>query len=377
MIRRNEKDINDIDDLDLVEISEPDTAILKERESLLNTFKDYLYIKHQSTPERVAPYLNAAKHFLDFVIAHSPTTKNVSLLDRIDLQMCTAYIKYLLHDAQQKPSTVNTTANRLKLFLRYFNKTREADLMPIPPMSDTFASPSKSQQQQQQQQQPILFFPEEVIKDIIDKAPTQLDIALVQTMYFFALRRAEVPLLKRGWINHDKKTMKIYRVKTRYPWQILPFSEPYSTITDTYGVLTYYMESSLAMFETPSSIDITNLPVFITFMAGRRKGLLEPLSIRTVNYRVELTLKYAVKAGCRGSDMIEKMLKQERDISTHIFRHSRATNMIIRMIEKGEPVSLFRVQSWLGHKMQQHTTRYIHLAASYLGIQPEDIETVV
>lgn len=370
-------------------------------ESILKPYIDYLSIRYQNRLQKAAPYISVARDYLRFIFLTDQTlhrsggavTDHQLIQERINLQTLTAYMKHLLQDRKQQVSTVNTTATRLRLFLRYMGKDREAELLPVP--SPAVSASTSASTDTTAATTTILFLPEDVIIDILSNhIRTDFDLALIQTMYFFALRRAEVPLLMRDWIDHEKKTLKIYRVKTRYPWQILPFTEPYSEMKDTYGVLMSYIISTSSSIGVSTSEDggssssnssngdgdgnssMKNLPIFLLGRTGLRKDSLVPVSIRTVDYRVVQALKYAVRSGCKNADMIERMLNQKRDISTHIFRHSRATNMIIRMIEKNEPVSLFRVQSWLGHKMQQHTTRYIHLAAAYLGIRPEEVNTI-
>lgn len=339
---------------------------------LLKSYEQYLMLKYGKTrASRYKPYLVVANDFCNFLSSSGLGSKD------INLQTCTSYINYLINERKFKISSASTTANRLKTFIRFAGYDRVADLLPIPRPSSSegeeegFGS-SISSLSSSSKEEPVIFLPEDTIIYLIHNCTYDyFDIALIQTMYFFALRRGEAILLRRDWIDHNDKTMKIYRLKTNYPYQRLPFTEPYTEITDTYGVLRYYIN------EYPANS--SDAPLFILPKHGQRTNEYSKLTMNTLNYRVGRMFSRALRTKDipeKHYTLIKHVLEQERDISTHIFRHSRATNMILKMIERGEPVSLFRVQQWLGHKMQQHTTRYIHLAAKYLGKDYDRIEVL-
>ena len=337
---------------------------VKGGQEYLAQFIKFLQLKYNNNERRYKPYIAVAKDFLSFLGRNNGDSSNATT---INLATTSSYIHYLIYERGLKPSSAVTTANRLKVFLRFLGHNQVADQLPLPSQTPGVGDVDE--------EEPVIFLPEETIDYIIKNgALDYFDLTLIQMMYFFALRKGEAILLRRSWIDHNEKSLKIYRLKTKYPWQRLPFTEPHTTIQDTYGVLLYYLN------EYKADSNSGDAPIFLLPTKGLRRDNLTPVSSRTIDYRVRRVFEYLVRnpnTPVKHRTLIEKVLVQDRNIMTHIFRHSRATNMILNMIEEKKPVSLYLVQQWLGHKMQQHTSRYVHIAAKYLGTEPERLEVIV
>lgn len=232
-------------------------------------------------------------------------------------------------------------ADRIRSFLRFIEKDSIAYKLPV---RKTIVSPEDPDSLDI-----IEFFPEEKIKVLLSVARHPAELAALQMAYHFAMRVNEVPLLKTSWINLDERTMKIYRLKSKVPWQDLPFDHEDTDIHDTFGVVRSWL-----IFRNDRTSDHLILPVKYTPNQTISFNALEQFFHRTVQQAAKV------------DSFFQKVIEQKA--SFHILRHSKGTNMIIHQLKTGNGVSLLKVTKWLHHASYDTTLRYIHLAARYLGM---------
>jgi integrase len=278
----------------------------------------------------------------DFVESLDKLVKDIDIIDVTKYSQ--KVYRELSHDSADR------YVDRIRSFLQFVDKDSLAFKMPkqklrIDPNSDDTLDEE-------------LFIPEEQMQILLQYAAYPADMAALQLGYHFAMRVGEVALLHRDWFDYEQKILKLYRLKSRSPWQSLPFDHGSTSIHDTYGVLRSYLVHRGNDDNKYMIIPDKKRP------EDGISGKMIPITSTTL----ERMLQRAIERAAKDRLFFKKLVDQK--VSFHILRHSKATNMIIYRMQHDQNPSLIAVAKWLNHANYNTTMRYVHLAAKYLG-RPE------
>lgn len=299
-------------------------------------------------------WLNRARRTTTALQYHGTATKFVEFCGKpvndIDMIDITTFLDKL--DTQYAATSVSTYANQLKTFLRFIDKDSLAIRMPV--QKHPIVNP-------EEEIKSIPWIPEDVIQLLIDSASNARNMAILQMGYHFAFRVNEVPLLKRDWVNNKERILKIYRLKTSYPWMDLPFDHTDTDINDTYQSLQGYLLTERQ--DKISSLFVANIyHNNRNFINGQWS---ESIDWHTIEQIFHKTMKKAAATGGRKAREIQKLI--DKKVGFHMLRHSKATDIIIHQYNHGGRLSILVVAKWLGHKNINNSMRYVHIAAKHLG----------
>ena len=292
-------------------------------------------------------WLKRARRTTTALQYHGTATKFVAFCDKpvndIDMIDITTFLDKL--DTQYAKASVSTYANQLKSFLRFIEKDSLAIRMPV--QKHPIVDPDEEAKS-------IPWMTEDVIQLLIDSAATPKDSAVLQMGYHFAFRVNEVPLLQRKWVNNKERVLKIYRLKTSYPWMDLPFDHTDTDINDTYQNLQGYLITNRQ--------DRDNA----LFLGDRyHTQHTDKIHYGTLEKIFHKTMKKAAAEGGKKAKEIQKLI--DRKVGFHTLRHSKATDIILHQYDHGGRLSILVVAKWLGHKNINNSMRYVHIAAKHLG----------
>lgn len=292
-------------------------------------------------------WLKRARRTSTAVRYHVTATKFVEFCDKpvndIDMIDITTFLDKL--DTQYAGSSVSTYVNHLKTFLRFIEKDSLAIRMPV--QKHPIVDPNEEIKS-------ISWIPEDVVQLLIDSASTPRDSAVLQMGYHFALRVNEVPLLQRDWVNNKEHILKIYRLKTSYPWMDLPFDHAETDISDTYQRLQGYLINQR---------HDRNQSLFLADTYHHKTK--DKIDYRTIEQTFHRVMKRAAEGGGKKAKEIQKLI--DKKVGFHMLRHSKATDIILHQYDHGGRLSILVVAKWLGHKNINNTMRYVHIAAKHLG----------
>jgi len=218
------------------------------------------------------------------------------------------------------PSTARMAAYAIRLFFRLLGRSDWA-LIPTP-VAYVHREPR--------------WLLEERVGEVAESCRDPLDRALISTAYEAALRRGEAVILDRSSYDPAERALTVRRLKRRTsPTHTVPLRG--WCIGHLEGYLGSRTDDHPAMFAVRSR--------------GRRSGW-GRISRGTIHYR---WYRAARRAGI-----------DPRRYTFHCLRHSRGTNLAIRMIEESGRADVVRLAKFMGHVSPSSTMQYIHLAHTYL-----------
>jgi site-specific recombinase XerD len=216
------------------------------------------------------------------------------------------YVRYLRDRKGYSTSTVKNVCYALSSFFGYLGKRDLAEWVPRP-----VPKPGE-----------VRWLPEDVVMRVVGGDP------VLRVAYELALRVSELLLLRRDEYNPETGTIAVYRLKhkgkpNRY---ILQLSD------ETRVLLNDYLESN----QCPD-------------------GRVFCMSRKAVQVRFRNALARA------GLD--------PRRYTFHVLRHSRCTNLVIRMLRERGSVDLLVLSKFMGHLSPSTTMAYVHIASKTLGVE--------
>lgn len=296
-----------------------------------------IWLRNKMTPKTADQYYHTVSKMVSSI---GKSTADITLND------VTVYIDGLYNAYPHV--TVAKYADRIRSFLRFIEKDSIAYKMPVRKQVVSPDAPDSLDT--------IQFLPEDKIVRLLQHATSPAELAALQLGYHFAMRVNEVPLLKTSWINGSDRTLKIYRLKSKSPWQELPFDHDETDIHDTYGVIQSYL-----VYRSDRPSEYLVQPV--------NKSGRDMISFNAL----EQFFHRAVRRAAATDQFFAKL--EEQGAAFHILRHSKTTNMIIHQMQNANSISLVKVTKWAHHSDYNTTLRYIHLAARYLGLQDIPVST--
>jgi site-specific recombinase XerD len=216
------------------------------------------------------------------------------------------YVRYLRDRKGYSTSTVKNVCYSLSSFFVYLGKRDLAEWVPRP-----VPKPGE-----------VRWLPEDVVMRVVGGDP------VLRVAYELALRVSELLLLRRDEYNPETGTIAVYRLKhkgkpNRY---ILQLSD------ETRVLLNDYLESN----QCPDG-------------------------------RVFCMSRKAVQARFRNA--LAKAGLDPRRYTFHVLRHSRCTNLVIRMLRERGTVDLLVLSKFMGHLSPSTTMSYVHIATKALGVE--------
>jgi len=262
-----------------------------------------------------------AKQFYDYLIlrGRSPTTAyNAALrihhflewvrkpVDRITRHDILKYLMYLKNQKSYKESTLKNISYSLSQFLDFMGRKSLSAWVPRP-----VPKPNE-----------IEWLPEDIVMKVVGNDP------ILRVAYELALRVSELLMLKRSEYNRETGEIAVYREKhkgkpNRY---LLKLSDETRRLLNSY-------------------IDTHPCPDDRIFCISRR----------AIQARFKRALKRA------GLD--------PNKYTFHVLRHSRCTNLVIKMLKEKGYVDLVTLSKFMGHLSPATTMHYIHIAQKALGIE--------
>jgi integrase len=227
-------------------------------------------------------------------------------VDRITRHDIMRYLMFLKTQRGYKDSTLKNISYSLSQFLEFTGRKSLAAWVPRP-------VPKAKE---------IEWLPEDVIIRVVGRDP------ILRVAYELALRVSELLMLRRSEYNRETGEIAVYREKhkgkpNRY---LLKLSD------DARQLLNMYLDANSCSDDR----------IFC-------------ISRRAVQARFKRALKRA------GLD--------PNKYTFHSIRHSRCTNLVIRMLRERGTVDLVTLSKFMGHLSPATTMQYIHIASKVLGIE--------
>jgi integrase len=227
-------------------------------------------------------------------------------VDRITRSDIMNYMMYLKTQKRYKESTLKNISYSISQFLKFMGRDRIAGWVPRP-----VPKPRE-----------IEWLPDDIIMKIVGKDP------VLRVAYELALRVSELLMLRRSEYNRETGEIAVYREKhkgkpNRY---LLKLSDEARQLLNTY-------------LDTHSCSDDR------VFCVSRR----------AIQARFKRALK---RAGLDPSKY-----------TFHVLRHSRCTNIVIKMLKDKGYVDLVTLAKFMGHLSPATTMQYIHIASRALGME--------
>jgi len=216
------------------------------------------------------------------------------------------YIEYLSSVKKYSGKTIRNISYALSQFLSFLGMDSLAKWVPRPAA----------------RAEEVEWLDEETVSRVIDSDP------VLVVAYELALRLSELLMLRRDEYDRDSGVIAVYRLKhkgkpNRY---VLKLSDRARRLLNMY-------------------IDTHACPDNRVFCMSRR----------AVQARFKRALKRA------GLD--------PGKYTFHVLRHSRCTNLVIRLLKEKGYVDVVVLSKFMGHLDPSTTMSYIHIASRYLGIE--------
>jgi integrase len=227
-------------------------------------------------------------------------------VDRVTRHDIMRYLMFLKTQKGYRDSTLKNISYSLSQFLEFMGRKSLAAWVPRP-------VPKAKE---------IEWLPEDVIMSVVDRDP------ILRVAYELALRVSELLMLKRSEYNRETGEIAVYREKhkgkpNRY---LLKLSD------EARQLLNMYLDANSCSDDR----------VFC-------------ISRRAIQARFKRALKRA------GLD--------PNKYTFHSIRHSRCTNLVIKMLRERGTVDLVTLAKFMGHLSPATTMQYIHIATRVLGIE--------
>jgi len=227
-------------------------------------------------------------------------------VDKVTRHDIMRYLMFLKTQMGYKDSTLKNISYSLSQFLEFSGRKSLAAWVPRP-------VPKAKE---------IEWLPEDVITRVVGRDP------ILRVAYELALRVSELLMLRRSEYNRETGEIAVYREKhkgkpNRY---LLKLSD------ETRRLLNMYLDANSCSDDR----------VFC-------------ISRRAIQARFKRALK---RAGLDPSKY-----------TFHVLRHSRCTNLVIKMLRERGTVDLVTLAKFMGHLSPATTMQYIHIATKALGIE--------
>jgi len=288
--------------------------MVENKDPSLDNYKHWLSF---STCKHTADiYYSDAKKLLEY------TKKRVNTIGLDDIF---SYLNYL-KEKGYKASSINRVIASIKRFLRVSGRTELAERLPTAKYGSAF--------------NPVWLKPEQIVT-LVNACKDGLQKAMIVTWYELALRRGEVVLLNRSWLNEETGEIKVVRLKRKRG------NEDILAIRDE----AFYGKPLKILLDYLDKRDDDNDAMFV--MRDIIHG----------EYGRRITSRFALR---QYHDVASRAGINIKRYKSHCLRHSRLTHMAIEQIQQTGHTDIARIAKFAGHTNISTTLIYTHLAGDYL-----------